>query len=98
MNERVLGELILNQRQRIAATSREWMSLVLALAALGMIVFRLWRLGDAPFIQDEPIFLTTAREQLRTGHWVSASPIPGTYGFRYGPSVFWFYGVVQSLF
>jgi len=74
------------------------MSLVLALAALGMIVFRLWRLGDAPFIQDEPIFLTTAREQLRTGHWVSASPIPGTYGFRYGPSVFWFYGVVQSLF
>src|SRR5258708_40345873 len=63
-----------------------------------MLGCRVWRLGDSPFIQDEPIFLMTAREQLRSGHWVSASPISGTQGLRYGPSVFWFYGVVQALF
>jgi len=82
----------------IPTTGRDWTGLMLAVAALGMLGFRFWRLGDSPFIQDEPIFLMTAREQLRSGHWVSTSPISGTQGLRYGPSVFWFYGVVQTLF
>src|SRR5262249_36186269 len=48
--------------------------------------------------QDEPFFLQAAREQLYTGHWAKTSPIYGSQSFRYGPSVLWFYGVVQWLF
>ncbi len=90
------GTALLRSSSR--ARPRKWIGLALSLAALSMLGFRLWRLGDAPFINDEPYFLNAAREQLQTGHWVSVSPVYGSQGFRYGPSPVWFYGVVQWLF
>jgi len=65
--------------------------------ALGMLAYRFRELGLSPFILDEPAFLTAAREQLQTGRWASLSPIAGSQGVRYGPSVVWFYGVVQAV-
>ena len=61
-----------------------------------LLSFRLWRLGAAPFVYDEPIFLDAARSQL-DGHWLTASPVTGTRGVPYGPSVFWLYGSLQWL-
>jgi hypothetical protein len=66
-------------------------------AALGMLAYRLAQVDLAPFARDEPQFLAAAREQLRTGHWLSANPLYGNLGLRYGPAAFWFYGVVQAL-
>jgi hypothetical protein len=51
----------------------------------------------APFARDEPQFLRAAGDQLRTGHWLSANPLYGNLGLRYGPTAFWFYGVEQAL-
>jgi hypothetical protein len=67
-------------------------------AALGMLAWRFANFDLVPFINDEPIFLQAARDQLVTGHWRQASPIPGTQGFTYGPSVMWFYALVQLAF
>jgi hypothetical protein len=67
------------------------------LAALGMVGYRFAHLDLAPFARDEPQFLRAAGEQLRTGHWLSANPLYGNLGLRYGPTAFWFYGVVQAL-
>lgn len=72
-------------------------SVVVGAAAVAL-VFRLWNIGSAPFIFDEPIFLSAAREQLLSGHWIAASPIEGTQGVRYGPTVFWFYSALQWAF
>src|SRR5262245_7350398 len=58
------------------------------------MAWRFTRLDLAAFINDEPRFLEGGHEQLRTGRWLSASPFPGTQGVRYGPTVFWFYGLV----
>lgn len=68
------------------------------LAALAMMAYRLMNFDLVSFINDEPQFLTAANEQLRTGHWVSASPLTGTQGTVYGPTVVWFYGAVHKLF
>ncbi|HET9450141.1 MAG TPA: hypothetical protein VFO83_04640, partial [Aggregicoccus sp.] len=74
---------------------------LLSLAALGLAVaalgYRLANLDLAPFILDEPQFLAAATEQLRTGRWLRASPLVGTQGVTYGPSVLWFYGAVHAL-
>jgi hypothetical protein len=67
------------------------------LAALGMLVYRFAHVDLAPFARDEPQFLRAAGDQLRTGHWLSANPLYGNLGLRYGPAAFWFYGVVQAL-
>ena len=64
-------------------------------AAVAALAFRLWNLRSAPFILDEPVFLGAARDQLQSGDWIAASPIPGTQGIRYGPTVFWFYSALQ---
>jgi hypothetical protein len=66
-------------------------------AALAMLAYRFAQLDLAPFARDEPQFLAAAREQLRTGHWLSANPLYGNLGLRYGPAAFWFYGAVQAL-
>ena len=71
---------------------------VVVLAAVVMVGLRLWWIRRVPFVFDEPIFLDAARRQLESGHWLSASPIEGTQGIRYGPSVFWFYSGLQWLF
>src|SRR5262245_34339272 len=71
---------------------------LLALAALSVLMLRLADLDLAPFIFDEPQFLDAARAQLTTGQWRSASPLGGTLGIHYGPTVFWFYGLVQLVF
>ena len=68
---------------------------LLVLLALLMLGYRLVNLDLLPFINDEPRFLAAAHGQLGTGQWLSASPVMGTQGMYYGPSVFWFYGVVQ---
>jgi hypothetical protein len=70
----------------------------LALVALAMVFYRLANFDLVSFILDEPHFLTAARDQVLTGHWVSASPIQGTQGTTYGPTVMWFYGAVHWLF
>lgn len=67
-------------------------------AALAMLAYRFVHVDLAPFARDEPQFLTAAREQLRTGHWLSANPLYGNLGLRYGATAFWFYGIVQALF
>ncbi len=63
--------------------------------ALAMVAYRFFNADLVAFINDEPIFLEAARQQVATGHWVLASPIAGNQGMTYGPSVMWFYGVVQ---
>jgi hypothetical protein len=73
-------------------------SFLLVVAALAMLAYRLAHLDQAPFARDEPQFLAAAREQLRTGQWLSANPLFGNLGMRYGAASFWFYGVVQLLF
>src|SRR6185503_17470976 len=67
------------------------------LAALGMVGYRFAHLDLAPFARDEPQFLRASGEQLRTGHWLSANPLYGNLGLRYGPAAFWFYAVVQAV-
>src|SRR5258705_5406796 len=66
-------------------------------AARGLLGYRFWDVGLPPFARDEPQFLRAASEQLRTGHWLSANPLYGNLGLRYGPTAFWFYGVEQAL-
>ena len=66
-------------------------------AALGLISYRFWHIELAPFARDEPQFLRAAGQQLRSGHWLSANPLYGNLGLRYGPAAFWFYGVVQAV-
>ena len=67
------------------------------LAALGLLGYRFAHVDLAPFARDEPQFLRAAGDQLRTGHWLSANPLYGNLGLRYGPTAFWFYGVEQAL-
>jgi len=67
------------------------------LAALGMLGYRFAHVDLAPFARDEPQFLGAAGEQLRTGRWLSANPLYGNLGLRYGATAFWFYGVEQAL-
>src|SRR5260221_3429779 len=71
--------------------------IVLVLTALGMLSYRFWHVDLAPFARDEPQFLRAAAEQLHTGRWLSANPLYGNLGLRYGPAAFWFYGVVQAV-
>ncbi|HEV7502276.1 MAG TPA: hypothetical protein VGQ33_19810, partial [Vicinamibacteria bacterium] len=66
---------------------------VLITVALGMLAYRFAHVGLAPFARDEPQFLFAAGEQLRTGRWLSANPLYGNLGLRYGPAAFWFYGL-----
>ena len=66
-------------------------------AALGLISYRFWHIELVPFARDEPQFLRAAGQQLRSGHWLSANPLYGNLGLRYGPAAFWFYGVVQAV-
>jgi dolichyl-phosphate-mannose-protein mannosyltransferase len=72
--------------------------ILLVAAALAMLGYRFVHVDLAPFARDEPQFLAAAREQLRTGHWLSANPLYGNLGLRYGATAFWFYGIVQALF
>ena len=49
-----------------------------------------------PFISDEPKFLDAARAQLQSG-WLSFSPLRGSQGLHYGPTVLWLYGLVHAI-
>jgi hypothetical protein len=70
----------------------------LALLAAGLMLgYRFANFELVPFILDEPQFLEAAQAQVRTGQWLSASPLVGTQGVTYGPSVLWFYGLVHWL-
>src|SRR5258708_9469594 len=71
--------------------------LILLLGALGLLSYRFWHVDLAPFARDEPQFLRAAAEQLHTGRWLSANPLYGNLGLRYGPAAFWFSGVVQAV-
>jgi hypothetical protein len=73
-------------------------SILLVAVALGLLGYRFAHPDLVAFARDEPQFLAAAREQVRTGHWVSANPLYGNVGLRYGPTAFWFFGVVQLLF
>jgi hypothetical protein len=84
--------------QAVRASPSALLKGLAVVAALGMLLYRFAHFDLVSFINDEPHFLTAANEQLRTGHWVSASPIQGTQGTTYGPTVLWFYGVVHLLF
>jgi len=81
-----------------ASAMKKLSGYLLALAAIGVLMLRLVDLDLASFILDEPQFLDAARAQLSTGQWRSASPLVETLGLHYGPTVFWFYGLVQSVF
>lgn len=71
-------------------------SLSTTAAALAVaLVLRLHDIAAAPFVHDEALFLGAARRQLMTGEWLSVSPIDGTQGVRYGPSVVWLYSAIQ---
>src|SRR5258706_13369111 len=71
--------------------------IVLVPTARGMLAYRFRHVDLAPFARDEPQFLRAAGEQLHTGHWLSANPLYGNLGLRYGPAAFWFYGVLQAV-
>ncbi len=75
-----------------------WLKALAALAALAMVGYRFAHFDLVSFIHDEPYFLAAANDQLLTGQWLSASPIRGTQGATYGPTVLWFYGVVHAIF
>jgi hypothetical protein len=81
-----------------SAQMKRAVGILLVAAALGMLSYRLIHVELAAFTRDEPQFLNAAREQLQTGVWVSASPLYGNMGLRYGPTAFWFYGIVQFFF
>ncbi len=66
-------------------------------AAVLMLGYRFANVELTPFILDEPRFLQAAYAQVSTGQWLSASPLVGTQGVTYGPSVLWFYGLVHLL-
>lgn len=72
-------------------------SVLLVALAVALMAWRFTRLDLAAFINDEPRFLEGGHDQVRTGRWLSASPLTGTQGVRYGPTVFWFYGLVGLL-
>jgi hypothetical protein len=63
-----------------------------------LLVLRFSHWDGVPFVNDEAAFLSKAQEEVATGQWVSVSPIAGTQGMRYGPSVLWFYAVTQIYF
>jgi hypothetical protein len=63
---------------------------------LGLLALRLVGLGDAPFINDEPQFLSAAWAQWATG-FVRVSPLVGSTAHHYGPSVLWLYALTQKL-
>lgn len=73
-------------------------SLLAVAAALALLAYRFANPDLASFARDEPQFLAAARDQLRTGEWLSANPLYGNLGLRYGPVSFWFYGAVMALF
>jgi hypothetical protein len=72
--------------------------LVWAAACVLLLLQRFSHWGGVPFVNDEAAFLSSARNEVSTNTWVSASPIAGTQGMRYGPSVLWFYAIVQRVF
>ena len=43
--------------------------------AAAALCYRFFNRPLCAFIMDEPHFLTAARQQVLTGHWVSAAPI-----------------------
>ncbi len=65
-------------------------------AGLGLMLLRLVGLDDAPFINDEPQFLTAAWAQWADG-FVRVSPLVGSTAHHYGPSVLWLYALTQKL-
>jgi hypothetical protein len=73
-------------------------TLFLVAAALVLLACRFVQVDLAAFARDEPQFLDAARAQVETGHWLAANPLFGNLGARYGPTAFWFYGVVVLLF
>ncbi len=89
---------LLESLRSLRATPATVLKALAALAALAMVGYRFAHFDLVSFINDEPIFLAAAHNQLQTGQWLSASPIQGTQGTTYGPTVFWFYGVVHLLF
>ena len=82
----------------ILATSSRTAGLALVAASVSLFAYRFANLDLVAFINDEPRFLAAARAQLDSGHWASASPLVGTLGISYGPTVLWFYGAVHWLF
>ncbi len=71
------------------------MNRILVWIGFALALFRFVNLGDAPFINDEAIFLSAAREQILSGQWLSHNPIMGSTGVYYGPVVIYFYSAVQ---
>jgi hypothetical protein len=71
----------------------------LGLFAIALALFGLRFLNRdlLPFIADESRFLAAARAQLNGGAWVSFSPLFGSQGLHYGPTVLWLYGLVHRL-
>ncbi|MBN1203654.1 MAG: hypothetical protein JXB05_01855 [Myxococcaceae bacterium] len=89
---------LLERLQAVRTSPAALLKGLAVLAALAMLAYRFANFDLVPFISDEPHFLVGANEQLRTGQWLSASPIRGTQGTTYGPTVLWFYGVIHLLF
>jgi hypothetical protein len=81
---------------RSARVQRAFGKVLFALA-LAIVGYRFINRDLFPFVLDEPSFLETARNQLRSGYWVSASPLVGNQGVHYGPTVLWLYGLIHLL-
>jgi hypothetical protein len=80
-----------------AGVVRRALRIAVVAAALAMLGFRFGHVELAPFARDEPQFLRASGQQLRSGQWLSANPLYGNLGLRYGPAAFWFYGLVQAV-
>src|SRR6266542_1885581 len=74
------------------------LQLLAVTAAVGFLFYRFANFDLVPFINDEPQFLEGARQQLVTSSWRSVSTLIGNHGVPYGPTAFWFYGVIHALF
>jgi hypothetical protein len=86
-----------HERRGLGSRLGRGLEVLAVLVAVGMLLFRFAHFDLVPFILDEPQFLRAAHGQLGGGHWLSASPLVGTQGVTYGPSVLWFYGAVQKV-
>lgn len=87
-----------SKRAAFLANAKKGLPFALAAVAMAMFCYRWLHLELAAFIQDEPAFLSAAHDQLQSGRWLTESPITGTQGIAYGPSVVWLYSAIQWVF
>ena len=68
---------------------------VLGILAVACVLPLVW-IGDAPFINDEPLLMAAAIEANSKGA-LAPMGLLGTFGFTYGPAPTWMYQVLLAV-